>query len=134
MLRWVLLRILSRESDVETIDELARFPGAVRLRERGTGAGTRRRARRRLLRRPLVEHGQPRVSHLREQQRAAPEPQHDAAPGYSSAARVCAEPCLWRRRELFSAPSIYDRAGRRLYRLVAVRAYGLRRGRHRGRI
>src|SRR6266436_5672921 len=52
----------------------------------------------------------------------------------AGAARACSEPCLWRRRELFSAASIYDRAGRRLYRLVAVRAYGLRSGRHRGRI
>ena len=49
------------------------------LRIPGAGAGARRGARRRLLWRPSVEHGQPRLAQLGKQRRAAVEPQ-PAAP------------------------------------------------------
>ena len=104
-------------------------------RDPRVGPGHRRGARRQLVRRPLVEHGQPRIAHLREQRRAAAEPQRHPAPqpsrppGFAPAAPA---PALWR-RQLLSAPSVLDRAGRRVHRFLAVRAQRLG-GRRGGRV
>src|SRR5204862_2106478 len=104
----------------------------------GAGAGSQpgRRTGRQLLfgRRQVVflEHGEPRLAHLREQWCGAGDPQHDPVEPVGDEPDGRADTRLCRRRQLLPAPSVPDRAGRRLSRLHAVQPSG--RAWHRARL
>ena len=96
---------MGEQSNGDTTAGMAHHLGAVFLRERRIGARDRRSAGRSVRRRSLVEHGQPGVAYLREQQCAAARPQHDAAPTDTGTTRSCAHRARLRGQQFFPAPS-----------------------------
>src|SRR5436309_10963871 len=88
------------------------LPGAGARPQPGRRAGWQLLFGRRQL--VLLEHGEPRQPHLREQQRGAGYPQHDPVQPVGDEPNGSAGARLRRRRQLLPAPPVHDRAGRRL--------------------
>src|SRR5438045_1424500 len=85
----IVPRALWTSNHVEPDAELAHPAGGLYRRDPRAGPGAGRGARRQLRGRPLVEHGKPRIAYLREQRRAAVEPQRHPASPAVAATRLC---------------------------------------------